>query len=217
MENTTNCSYIDDFKLNDSLNNKVDGLSLQIGEFVSINAKYFGRVMFVGEIENKEGVWVGLELDKPIGKNSGSYKGKKYFECKPNHGIFIKYEKIKTQEDESNEDISHMLTTEEIINKYTNYVDYANERKKVNQSYLSNSNRDANKTILFTDTKENNFKDNKKTKTNNTIVNSDVEHMEIVNLVGSIYDAYKKKDFRDFDEKIEIFNKKMQQYGINTF
>ena len=34
------------------------------------------------------GWWYGLELEKADGKNDGSVNGKKYFTCKPKHGVF---------------------------------------------------------------------------------------------------------------------------------
>ena len=34
------------------------------------------------------GVWFGIELDKPVGKNDGSVNGHRYFTCKPNFGVF---------------------------------------------------------------------------------------------------------------------------------
>ena len=34
--------------------------------------------------------WCGSVLDEPAGKNDGSVKGKKYFECKPKHGLIVR-------------------------------------------------------------------------------------------------------------------------------
>jgi len=32
---------------------------------------------------------VGIQLDQAKGKNDGSVKGKAYFSCPPNHGVFV--------------------------------------------------------------------------------------------------------------------------------
>lgn len=34
------------------------------------------------------GIWYGIELDDPKGKNDGSVQGIQYFVCPPNHGMF---------------------------------------------------------------------------------------------------------------------------------
>ncbi|CAG0887486.1 unnamed protein product [Cyprideis torosa] len=39
-----------------------------------------GLVSFIGATEFAEGVWIGVILDEPLGKNNGSVKGKTYFE-----------------------------------------------------------------------------------------------------------------------------------------
>lgn len=49
-----------------------------------------GRVVFCGETQFADGVWVGVILDEPKGKNNGTVKDVKYFECEPNYGLFIR-------------------------------------------------------------------------------------------------------------------------------
>lgn len=49
-----------------------------------------GVLRFKGTTKFGTGEWCGVELDKPLGKNDGSVKGDVYFECTPNHGIFVR-------------------------------------------------------------------------------------------------------------------------------
>jgi tubulin-folding cofactor B len=56
-----------------------------------------GKVRFVGEVKEIPGVgaWIGIELDEPTGKNDGSVKGTRYFECKAGHGVFVRAERVE--------------------------------------------------------------------------------------------------------------------------
>jgi dynactin 1 len=61
----------------------------KIGQRVEIQDGRQGTVRFVGETSFKEGQWLGLELDVPEGKNDGSVRGERYFDCEANYGLFI--------------------------------------------------------------------------------------------------------------------------------
>eukprot|EP00484_Ammonia_sp_Unknown_P014455 CAMPEP_0197059486 /NCGR_PEP_ID=MMETSP1384-20130603/117971_1 /TAXON_ID=29189 /ORGANISM="Ammonia sp." /LENGTH=61 /DNA_ID=CAMNT_0042494553 /DNA_START=13 /DNA_END=194 /DNA_ORIENTATION=- len=41
-----------------------------------------GTVRFVGEIQGKTGIFYGVELEEPKGKNDGIVDKVKYFKCK---------------------------------------------------------------------------------------------------------------------------------------
>ena len=45
------------------------------------------------------GKWIGVILDKPLGKNNGTVEGKKYFECPDNYGMFCRQTQLKILSD----------------------------------------------------------------------------------------------------------------------
>eukprot|EP00397_Hematodinium_sp_SG-2012_P001224 GEMP01001225.1.p1 GENE.GEMP01001225.1~~GEMP01001225.1.p1 ORF type:complete len:1013 (+),score=166.81 GEMP01001225.1:176-3040(+) len=61
---------------------------VKVGDFVLCHG-LSGKVLFVGETEFSPGEWVGVELEKPRGKNDGSVDGVKYFTTKENYGVFV--------------------------------------------------------------------------------------------------------------------------------
>lgn len=66
-----------------------------VGSKVHVNSKQCnGSIMFIGPTDFKEGIWYGVKLDKPNGKNNGSAKGRKYFRCKDKHGTFVQASQI---------------------------------------------------------------------------------------------------------------------------
>ncbi|AJW20694.1 Nip100p [Saccharomyces cerevisiae YJM453] len=62
-----------------------------------------GRVKFIGETQFAKGIWYGIELDKPLGKNDGSVNGIRYFDIdlkKANsnggyYGLFFKKDTLQ--------------------------------------------------------------------------------------------------------------------------
>ncbi|CAK4032664.1 Cell polarity alp11 [Lecanosticta acicola] len=56
-----------------------------------------GTVQYIGDVPDIPGVgaWVGVALDEPTGKNDGSVKDRRYFECQPNFGVFVRAERVE--------------------------------------------------------------------------------------------------------------------------
>ena len=63
----------------------------RLGDRVTVaQTQLCGTVKFIGTTEFAAGEWMGIELDEKQGKNNGSVKGKTYFDCKPEHGLFVR-------------------------------------------------------------------------------------------------------------------------------
>lgn len=66
-------------------------------EVASVEGSKRGVVRYVGKCEGLPlGYWVGVQYDEPVGKNDGSVKGKRYFECGPGYGGFVRPDVLKT-------------------------------------------------------------------------------------------------------------------------
>jgi len=64
------------------------------GEFIPgdrvVTGGRHGVVRFSGTVQFATGKYIGIELDAAEGKHDGSMKGVRYFQCPPNHGVFVK-------------------------------------------------------------------------------------------------------------------------------
>lgn len=65
-------------------------ITWKIGQSVLLNDGRSAIVRFIGNLHFTTGEWVGVELENSTGKNDGSAKGERYFECAPGHGIFLR-------------------------------------------------------------------------------------------------------------------------------
>lgn len=81
---------------------EIEGRSVVINRGIEVNKRCqvngirIGTVKFVGKVpEINSKYWVGVEFDEPVGKNSGDIKGTKYFDCRDNHGSFVKPELVE--------------------------------------------------------------------------------------------------------------------------
>ncbi|OCT81429.1 hypothetical protein XELAEV_18028249mg [Xenopus laevis] len=68
---------------------------LKEGEYVTVGSNKNGIVRYVGPADFQEGVWVGVELETPAGKNDGSVGGKHYFKCNPGYGVLVRPNRVK--------------------------------------------------------------------------------------------------------------------------
>jgi dynactin 1 len=70
---------------------------LKIGVRAQVQGKV-GVIRFVGTTHFQTGKWIGIELDDAQGKNSGVVQGKRYFDCKTNHGMFVRPSQVKVHQ-----------------------------------------------------------------------------------------------------------------------
>ncbi|CAO3595054.1 unnamed protein product [Absidia cylindrospora] len=69
-----------------------------VGKRVQLNRRpvlTVGTVKYVGTVSFAEGIWVGVELDRRVGKNDGSIEGERYFTTSPNRGVFVRSDDLK--------------------------------------------------------------------------------------------------------------------------
>ena len=76
------------------------GSNVAVGARVLVDGAKPGTVAFLGATKFAHGVWVGVVLDTPEGKNDGSVAGVQYFECEPNYGLFTRPQKLKVIQNE---------------------------------------------------------------------------------------------------------------------
>ncbi|KAG7259447.1 hypothetical protein CRUP_000659 [Coryphaenoides rupestris] len=67
---------------------------LKEGEFVTVGTNKSGTVRYVGTTDFADGVWVGVELEVPAGKNDGSVAGRRYFECNHGYGVLVRPNRV---------------------------------------------------------------------------------------------------------------------------
>ncbi|XP_072369445.1 kinesin-like protein KIF13B isoform X2 [Scyliorhinus torazame] len=67
---------------------------LKEGEYVSVGTNKIGTVRYIGPTEFADGIWIGIELNVPAGKNDGSVGGKQYFRCNPGYGVLVRPDRV---------------------------------------------------------------------------------------------------------------------------
>ncbi|XP_038607082.1 CAP-Gly domain-containing linker protein 4 isoform X1 [Tachyglossus aculeatus] len=70
-------------------------VKLQEGSQVLLtSSNEMGIIRYVGPADFAPGIWLGLELRNAKGKNDGSVADKRYFTCKPNHGVLVRPSRV---------------------------------------------------------------------------------------------------------------------------
>ncbi|KAK3594699.1 hypothetical protein CHS0354_001651 [Potamilus streckersoni] len=65
----------------------------QIGDRVMVTGPHrtrkTGTILFKGRVDFAQGIWAGVELDEPCGQHDGVQDRKRYFTCRPKHGLLV--------------------------------------------------------------------------------------------------------------------------------
>lgn len=77
-----------------SSSSSVNSEDIHIGSRVFLSDNKIGIVRFIGMTQFASGIWYGIELNRPFGKNDGSIQGVRYFHCQEQHGIFVQFPRI---------------------------------------------------------------------------------------------------------------------------
>ena len=72
-----------------------------------------GEIMYVGEVEEipgGKGVWVGVKLDEPVGKNDGGLGSRRYWkqDGEGKYGVFVRPERVEAGEWPAWDDLEDM-------------------------------------------------------------------------------------------------------------
>ncbi|XP_060773908.1 kinesin-like protein KIF13B isoform X2 [Neoarius graeffei] len=67
---------------------------LKENEYVTVGSNKHGTVRYIGPTDFADGIWVGVELDVPAGKNDGSVGGRHYFHCNPGYGVLVRPDRV---------------------------------------------------------------------------------------------------------------------------
>uniref|UniRef100_A0A914ZMJ9 CAP-Gly domain-containing protein n=6 Tax=Parascaris univalens TaxID=6257 RepID=A0A914ZMJ9_PARUN len=54
-----------------------------------------GVVSYIGETKFRQGYWIGVTYDEPVGKNDGSIEGIRYFTCMEKYGGFVRPQDVR--------------------------------------------------------------------------------------------------------------------------
>lgn len=112
-----------------------------IGDKVFVSGRS-GTIKFIGETKFASGIWYGIELDKAEGKNDGCVNGIKYFNCKPNHGLFVSHAKIaRFRTSRHSDSISDNSSSINLNSSTRSSTDGENEMSSLESQHSTRSNK----------------------------------------------------------------------------
>jgi phenylpyruvate tautomerase PptA (4-oxalocrotonate tautomerase family) len=86
-------------RVEDCIRRKVEEFrGLRVGDYCEVatdSCQGRGVVAFTGQTAFKDGAWVGVRLDQPLGKNNGAVQGQRYFTCQEGHGVFVPPDRVR--------------------------------------------------------------------------------------------------------------------------
>ncbi|XP_075169132.1 kinesin heavy chain 73 isoform X2 [Haematobia irritans] len=102
LANTSNdCLNISSMSASMEIEDESKHVDITLPDWVSVGESVLirpyntsGVISYVGTTHFQAGTWIGVELDTPTGKNDGTVQGIQYFQCKPKHGIFVRFDKL---------------------------------------------------------------------------------------------------------------------------
>lgn len=80
-------------------NNYDDDEFFVIGDRVYVDGYRPASVAYFGETDFGAGDWVGVVLDNSTGNHDGKLHGREYFQCAPNHGLFVRAHRLTRTSD----------------------------------------------------------------------------------------------------------------------
>lgn len=70
-------------------------VKLHLGmQVLLISANEMGIIRYFGTTDFAPGLWLGLELRSAKGKNDGSVGSRRYFSCRPFHGVLVRPSRV---------------------------------------------------------------------------------------------------------------------------
>ncbi|XP_064646296.1 uncharacterized protein LOC135499471 isoform X2 [Lineus longissimus] len=95
---------------------------VNLDDHVVVKGERAGYIRYIGHLDIKIGqpnmVFVGVELDAPVGRHDGFFNGKRYFYCHKDHGVFLPLQDVVC------------IITKKIAKKLQNYVTHTEVRRR---------------------------------------------------------------------------------------